>query len=346
MTPILGEIALSYALPLFVASSLVILTAGTLLARVAQRLAHLTGIGQALMGAVFLGGTTSLPGIIAATTSAWQGHAELAMNTAVGGIAVQTAFLAIADMAYRKANLEHAAAAPANLMQGSLLVTLLALPLLASAVPEPAILGVHPISLMMIAGYIFGLKLISVSVEEPMWAPRQTRETHEEGERERRGRQKDRKLLWLQFALLALVVAGAGYLVAQSGIAISRETGLSESAVGAVFVAVSTSLPELVTAVAAVRRGALTLAVGDVLGGNCFDILLVSLADIAYRQGSVYAAISVQHTFVLALSILLAGILLMGLLRRERYGIGRIGFESFLVLILYLGGMAFFLSTS
>ena len=90
--------------------------------------------------------------------------------------------------------------------------------------------------------------------------------------------------LWLRFFLLAVITGVAGYVVAESGVSISEQTGLSESVVGGLFTAVSTSLPELVTSVAAVQQGALTLAVGGIIGGNSFDVMFVAFADIAYRE--------------------------------------------------------------
>ena len=88
--------------------------------------------------------------------------------------------------------------------------------------------------------------------------------------------------------------------------------------IGGLFTAVATSLPELVTSVAAVRQGALTLAVGGVIGGNAFDVLFVAFSDVAYRGGSIYHAITSQQIFVIALTLLLTGILLLGLLRRKK----------------------------
>ncbi|NIV34835.1 MAG: sodium:calcium antiporter, partial [Anaerolineae bacterium] len=63
-------------------------------------------------------------------------HAELAVSNALGGIAVQTFFLAIADMAYRRANLEHAAASAPNMLQNGLLISLLAWIMLAPNLPD------------------------------------------------------------------------------------------------------------------------------------------------------------------------------------------------------------------
>ncbi len=98
---------------------------------------------------------------------------------------------------------------------------------------------------------------------------------------------------------------------------------------------------KLVTAIAAVRQGALTLAVGGIIGGNSFDILFIAVADVAYREGSIYHSITDHQTFLMALTILLTGLLTMGLLRREKRGIANIGFESFSVLLIYAAAIIF-----
>jgi cation:H+ antiporter len=64
--------------------------------------------------------------------------------------------------------------------------------------------------------------------------------------------------------------------------------------------------------------------------------LFISFSDMAYREGSIYHAIGTQQIFIIALTLLLTGILLMGLLRREKHGIANIGFESFLILVAYV----------
>lgn len=89
---------------------------GVKMTHVARKLAADTGMGEAVMGAVFIGASTSLSGIIASITAASNGYAEMAVSNALGGIAAQTFFLAVADMFYRKANLEHAAASAENLI--------------------------------------------------------------------------------------------------------------------------------------------------------------------------------------------------------------------------------------
>jgi cation:H+ antiporter len=146
--------------------------------------------------------------------------------------------------------------------------------------------------------------------------------------------------LWLRFSLTALATALGGWLLAITAVPIARQTGLSETVVGGLLTGLAGSLPELVTALAAVRIGALTLAVGDILGGNTFDALIVAFSDFAYPGGSIFAAASREQGFLLALAALLTSILLMGLVYREKHGVANIGLESFLVLTLYLGAFA------
>lgn len=331
--------SLTINIGIFVVAAFVIGVVGVRMTKVADRLADKTGLGEAVIGALLLGATTSLPGIVTSITAAATGHPELSISNALGGIAAQTAFLAIADIAYTQANLEHAAASAANLSQGTLLVSLLALPLLAMSSPEFSIAGIHPVSVVLPVAYLFGLRLVSSAKETPMWSPRQTQETRVDNPEEIPDDGQSSQGLWLRMAAYAPLIGGAGYAVARSGSAIANQTGLSETVVGGLLTAVSTSLPELVTSVAAVRQGALTLAVGDIIGGNSFDVLFVAFSDMAYRRGSIYHALTASQTFVIALTILMTGILLLGLLRREKHGIGNIGFESLLIPMLYLGSL-------
>ncbi|MGF1457461.1 MAG: sodium:calcium antiporter [Leptolyngbyaceae cyanobacterium] len=334
-----------YNIGSFIIAAIAIAVFGIRLTKVADRLADKTGLGEAVVGALFLGAVTSLPGIITSVSSAANNHPELSISNALGGIAAQTVFLAVADIVYPAANLEHAAASAANLSQGTLLITLLALHLLAASAPSLSFFGIHPVSIVLPIAYVFGLRLVSSAKETPMWSPRRTSETYVD-QVDDNDVVKDRlSKLWIKLALLAGLISVAGYVVAQTGAAIAEQTGLSESFVGALFTAVSTSLPELVTSIAAVRQGALALAVGGIIGGNSFDVLFVAFSDMAYRPGSIYHALTNSQTFIVALTILMTGTLLLGLLRREKHGLGNIGFESFLIIVLYLGGVAMIFAT-
>lgn len=137
-------------------------------------------------------------------------------------------------------------------------------------------------------------------------------------------------------AALGLVVGATGWVVGTAGLSVADRTGLSGSLVGAVFTGVITSVPELVTVLAAVRIGALTLAVGDIIGGNSFDVLFVAVADVAFRGGSVYHAADEQAVFLVAVTVVLTATLAAGMLGRERR---HIGFEGAGILVFYALGV-------
>ncbi len=326
---------------IFLGAATVIGIFGVKMTHVARSLAYQTGMGEAIMGAVFVGASTSLSGIIASITAASNGHAELAVSNALGGIAAQTFFLAVADMFYRKANLEHAAASAENLMMCAFLLTLLGINLIAFAIPELYILSVHPVSIILFIAYLAGIRLVARTHKTPMWIPRRTWETRIESDKNRRRKRRFDYERWLHFGFYSVIVGLAGWILSKAGIAIVLETGLSEGLIGGVFMAVSTSLPELVIAITAVRLKSLTLAVGDIIGGNAFDTLFIAVSDIAFKAGPIYGSISQIEQFWLAITILMNGIILMGLLHREKHGIANIGWESVMVFFIYICSLAY-----
>ena len=192
-------LSLPVAIAIFILSAGIIAIFGIRMTHVARQLAQQTGMGEALMGAVFIGASTSLSGIVTSMTAAFGGYAELAVSNALGGIAAQTLFLAIADMFYRKANLEHAAASAENLMMGAFLMTLLSILLLAMAVPNLSLLHVHPLSLVLILAYGFGVRLLARTHAMPMWLPVNTRDTKKEAVIETHKHFQLQSPLWLHF---------------------------------------------------------------------------------------------------------------------------------------------------
>lgn len=326
-------LSLNLSVIVFAIAALVIVTAGSRLARLSDDLADRSGLGEALFGVLLLGCVTSLPDLAATLSAAIDKRPDLAMSNVMGSMAVNLAFLGIADIVYRKANLEHAAASPVNLMLAALLIVLLTLPLLAMVMPPLAILGVHPVTPMLVAAYLFGLYLVHHTQAKPMWFPRQTRQTVSDiPDQQQQGSLLE---VWLGFIALAVVTCIAGWVLMEAAKGIADHTGLSDTLVGGMLTALATSTPELVTTIAAIRCGALTLGVSNIFGTNCFNMLVVAAADVGYPHGSIYHDVAAVQMIWGLVSILMSAILLLGMLRRETYGIGRIGFESALILLVY-----------
>ncbi|WP_019432365.1 sodium:calcium antiporter [Streptomyces sp. AA0539] len=331
---------LGWSVVLFLAAGALTVVGGVRLAGLGDTLADRTGQGEALFGAVFFGLMTSLSGIVMTTVTAAGNHPELAYSNAVGGIAAQTLAVAVADLAYRRVNLEHAAASLENVLFGSLLIGLLGIVLMAVYSPEITVLGVHPASLVLVGFYWGGLRLI-LDRRRPMWVAVRTRETVPDapaaavpaGERRTR-------TLWAEFVAVGATVMAGGWVIARAAETLVDSTGLRAGFVGAVFMGIVNALPEAVTAVAAVRRGAVTLAIAAVIGGNCLDVLNLVIGDIAYRGGSLYHTAQPDELLLTASALVMTTVLLGGLLVRQERGWWRLGFDGVLLVVIYAGTVA------
>ncbi|SKA20890.1 sodium:calcium antiporter [Consotaella salsifontis] len=334
------QLSLAWLFASFALAAAVVLVSGTRLTHLADTLADRTGLGEAISGAVLLGASTSLGGTVVSITAALDGHASLAFSNSIGGIAAQTAFLAVADLVYRRSNLEHAGAELINIFQAVVLVGLLSLPLVALTLPNVSIWAMHPVSFVIPLVYVGSLFASRAIHDRPMWRPVVTPDTRQDQpEDERSGGRRSTGRLLLSFVGLMVVMGVCGWSIAQTASQITQRLDLSESLVGALATATVTSLPELVTTISAVRRGALQLAIGGIIGGNTFDTLFLPAADVSYRDGSLYHAVAMDDYFWVVIAIVMTVVLLAGLILRERRGFAAIGLESTALLVIYAGAV-------
>lgn len=305
-------------------------------------LADRTRVGEALIGGVLLGATTSIPGLLTTVVVAADGDASFAVSNAVGSVAVQTLFIVVADILYRRANLEHAAASLPNILQALTLVLLLGLVVFAVVGPSATIVSINPLSGVLVLIYVGGLVQSRRAGSRPMWQPERTSETVED-EPETSNEEVGLGSLVASVAAYAALLAVTGLIIAHSGQSLAEETGVSSSVIGASVTGTVTSLPELVTLLVAVKVGALALAVGDIIGGNTFDVLFLVAADVAYRDGGIYQAMDQASLVAVVLTVVLTTLLSGGLLMRDRKGIG---FEGWAIPICYAGGLASMVAVS
>ena len=212
-----------------------------------------------------------------------------------------------------------------------MLAAILAVPVAAYATPELAIGWIHPATLAIPVLYGYGLYLTNRMRAEPMWEPVETPETQRESEDDDDERVPT-KVLWRRLVVLAGIVGVTGWVIGQSGLGLIAATGWPSSVTGFTVTTAITSLPELVTLIAAVRMGALTLGVGNIIGGNLFDSLMIPVADAAYTDGTIYEAAGPSSLVLLGGTALMTAVLAAGLLVRERKGIG---FEGLAIPAVY-----------
>ena len=121
------------------------------------------------------------------------------------------------------------------------------------------------------------------------------------------------KRVYFYFAISAAFIIGAGTWLAIIGNEIAGITGWGESFVGSLFLAFTTSLPEITVSFAAMRMGAVDLAVANMIGSNLFNMTIISIDDLFYLKGPVLAAVSENHLITALAVMLMTTIFIAGL---------------------------------
>jgi cation:H+ antiporter len=173
------------------------------------------------------------------------------------------------------------------------------------------------------------------------WTPRRDLQLSEQGDLRERGSIREMTAAGLtgRLATVAVLILGAGYVLAAAGDILAQRTGLGSSFVGAVLVAVATSLPEVSTTLGAVRIGAYAMAYANIFGANILDGSIILLADLIYPGPPVLNEVGVSTAMAGLLGILLTAVWLVGLVRRKGRVVLGLGLDSGLVLALYLPGV-------
>lgn len=331
-------------LAIFAGSAGLVWAAGTKLTVYVDGISSRTGIGQAFLGMLLLGGITSLPEIATVTTASWVGNAPLAVNNLLGSASINIVLLAIADAAIGRDALTSVVAKPSTLLQGTLSMLLLTVVALAVTVGDVPLFGFGAWSLALFIACAAALWLSSGYENHPTWSVlgKDGQPVRQEAQDEAKEQPALRSLL-VKIAIAAALILAAGFLLSQTGDAIARQTGISGSLVGFVLVGFATSLPELSSILSAVRIKRYELAVGDIFGTNLFNVALIFLADLAYGGPPVLSETGTFEAVAAMLGVLLTGLFVIGLLERKDRTVFRMGYDALAVLLAFAGGLGLLL---
>lgn len=335
---------LPFNLAVFALGAAFIWFAGTRVARYADEISRLTGLGHALLGLLLLGGVTSLPEFAVSITSAASGNAALAVNNILGGVVMQVAILAIADFAVGRAALTAVVPDPVVILQGALNVLLLSIVPIAIVVGDVPVLGIGLWVWGILALALFSFRMLAKAEGRRPWKPAGLQLAGEAAHEDARDmadaeRGKALRLVLAKTALAAAVILIAGFFVSRTGEAIAEQTGLGSSFVGVALVAISTSLPEVSTVLSAARLGFYTMAISDILGTNLFDIGLLFAVDAVGSGEPVLNRVGSFSVVGAMLGIAVTALFLIGLAERRDRTVLRMGIDSAAVLVVYLGGL-------
>ncbi len=330
---------------IFLASAVIVWIAGTRMVPMVDRLARRTGMGQAFAGMLLLGGIVSLAEISTVSTAAFSGSPSLALNNLLGSESINIFLLAAADPLSGREALTSFFAKPTMLLQGTLGIVLLAVVAIAMATGDYPIFGVGVWSttlfLLCLGALWLSARYESRNVwEAPEQEPTGTTEASHEANIGADPSDESLRLLIVKLAAAAAVIFTAGFFLSLAGDAIAEQSGLGTSIVGFALVGIATSLPELSTITAAIRLKRYEMAIGDILGSNVFNLLLILLTDLVYIGDPVLNHAGTFELVASLLGILMTGILLLGLLERGDRTILKMGYDSATLIVVFIGGLA------
>ncbi len=248
------------AVLLFVVGLVCLIKGGDWFVDGAAGIARKFHLSELLIGATVVSIGTTLPEVMVSATSAVQGHGEIAYGNAIGSVICNTALIAALTIAIKP-----------GLADKKKLRMPVAFFFISAAVYCIAAYGFgyfyRPLGFLMLALFV---AYIVLNIKQMKDFPEEAGEEEEEGAEGSMG-----KMILLLVIGAALIAVGAKLLV-DNGIIIAGALGVPESVIALTFVALGTSLPELVTAITSLIKGHSSLSLGNIIGANVFNLVLVS----------------------------------------------------------------------
>jgi cation:H+ antiporter len=292
----------------------IILVSGIKLSRYGDAIAEKTGLGGIWIGLLLIAAITSMPELVTGVSAAaLVGSADLALGTLFGSNMLNLAVIALLDV------LSHPVpvltrASTGHIASAGLMILLVAIA--AGAISAGGRisglalgwLGVPAIIILVV--YLVGVRgIFHLERRRQLGVPPAGPLRYEE---------ISRRATYIKFALAAVAIIGAGIWLSFIGDEIAQVTGWGDTFAGSLFLAITTSLPEVVVAVAALRLGAIDMAVAGLLGSNIFNMTIIAPVDLAYTKGSILSLVSPEHIITALVVIAMGALVIAGLRWRTK----------------------------
>ena len=326
---------MTFALLIFLASGAVVVVAGIALAKSGDEIAERTRLGRVWIGSVLLAGATSLPELATDVEAVRLGVPDLAAGDLFGSSLANMLLLALLGLlpaaggrVFQQASIDHAlAACLAIVLNGLAAVFVL-------AHTERTLFGVGPESALLLIIFVFGTRTVYLYTLRELASPATGGSTRPEQD----------ATPTLRRAVLVFAAAAAGIFLAapyfaESAKQIAELSGLGTTFVGTLLVGLSTSLPEFVVSMAAVRMGAFDLAVGNLFGSNAFNMVVFFAMDVAHPGGPVFGALDPIHALTGVFAVVLTTLGLAAIVYRGKRRFALFEPGSVLMLLVYLAAL-------
>jgi cation:H+ antiporter len=332
-------------LVIFVGASGATWTAGVRLSKCTDELDRRLGLGDAIGGMVLLAVAGSLPELAVTVAAAQSGNLGLAAGNLIGGIATATMVLVVCDL-FAPRPLTYLVGSLVPVLEGLLVVLLVSVVLMGALLPASVRIAgrISPASLAIVVFWVAGVWVLNRTRSHPKWEV--TMEGAQPGRAHRRvthpvsdgaGATHSTGRVVTVFAVASLVTLAAGVLLEVSGNELANRAGINGIVFGATFLALATALPEISSGIEAVRLGDHQLAVGDVFGGNAFQLCLFVVADLVAAK-PVLSTTGDANAWLAALGVALTVVYVGGVIVRPTRP-KRLGPDSILASAIYVVGI-------
>ena len=310
---------------LFIVGLLFLIKGGDWFVDGASALARRFHLPELLIGATVVSIGTTLPEVMVSTMSAVSGHGEIAYGNAIGSVICNAALIAAITIAVRPGKVDpKTLRVPVAFFFAAAAIYCVA----AYAMGE----FTRPLGFVMLAMFVAYMVANVLQMKKAPAAAEAEAEAEAESAEEEMSLAKTLVLLVLGAVLIAL---GANLLV-DNGTLIAQALGVPESVIALTFVALGTSLPELVTAITSLVKGCSDLSLGNIVGANVFNLVLVSgvsvtLAPFTVPQSS--TLFGINSSLVLEIPVMLAVMAIMTLPALKRGKLSRA--QGIILLCIY-----------
>jgi cation:H+ antiporter len=306
--------------------------AGVRLSRYGDVIAEKTGLGGTWVGLVLVASVTSLPELVTGVSAVTIANApDIAVGDVLGSCVFNLLIIVVLDFLLRGESI-YARVRQSHVLSGGFGIVLIGFAgfnILAAEHGSRLALGhVGAYSPIILALYAIAMRTVF------QYERLQSQPT---GGEAMRYPGVTLRSAALRYGVAAAVVVTAGAALPFVGKQIAVQMGWHESFVGTLFVALVTSVPEVVVTVAALRLGAVDMAMGSLFGSNLFDIAIIAVDDLFYLPGPLLARVAPTHALSALSATMMTGVALIGLLYRPRKRVFRtVGWGSLLLLSFYL----------
>jgi cation:H+ antiporter len=312
----------------FIVVTVIIVISGSRLSKYGDIMADMLGWGKMFMGIILMASVTSMPELMSGISSVVILDApDLAVGDIVGSCAFNILIISIMDIFYKGNKPLTSAAQSGHVIAASFGIMLLSLVAFAILMPSffGTIVWVGEFSLLFLILYFVAIRVVFLYNKRNYVPSKKNNDANS----------LTLKQVIFKYSFNAFILMGAAMLLPFFGKTLAEASGLGQSFFGTLFIAASTSLPEVVVSIAAIRLGTIDLAIGNVFGSNIFNIAILSLDDVLYTKGPIFNFTSPNHIIPVLGTIIITAIGIIGIMFKAEKK-WKLAIDTSLILVVYV----------